>query len=266
MSGRAGDRPTGRWGGRLTGRPLPDRDPELDRLSDEQRGELVAVWLGRAASERRVADAFEVIERDLRALGAGGELVRLAARAIDDEHRHAELSRLVASRVAGRDLEPPPRLTLVVPEHAGASPRLVQTLHIVGHCAMNETFASAFLEVSLARAGAPLARAALRELLSDEIDHARIGWAHLAALGAPERAELAPWVPAVVRANLAMWRTTPRPYPTDPTLHLHGAPPAAAVEQALLTALSELIIPGLEQFALPTRVLRSWLAEGAPTA
>jgi hypothetical protein len=264
VSGRSGGA-TGRWGGRLTGRPLPDRDAELEHLSDEQRGELVAVWLGRAASERRVADAFEVIEGDLRALGAGGELVRLAARAVDDEHRHAELSRLVASRVAGRELDPPARLALVVPEHPGASPRLVHTLHVLGHCAMNETFASAFLEVSLSLARAPLARAALRELLSDEIDHARIGWALLAELGDAERAELAPWLPALVRANLAMWRTSPRPYPTDPTLHLHGAPPADAVEHALTTALSDLILPGLEQFGLPTAPLEIWLAGGAPT-
>lgn len=257
--------PDGRWKGSLTRRPLPEHDAELDALTEAQRVELVTVWLGRAASERRVADAFEVIHDALLQCGSSAPLVALAARAVDDEHRHAELARQVASRFAGRELEPPARLTLVVPEHRGAPARLVRSLHILGHCAMNETFASAFLEASLSLARAPLARAALRELLSDEIDHARLGWAHLQERSAAERAELAPWLDSLVRANLEMWRAAPRPYTDDPVLHRHGAPPAQAVEQALLGAIRELIIPGIAHFGLSTRALEAWLAAGAPT-
>src|SRR6187549_3757467 len=167
---------TQRWCGRLTSRSLPEHDPMLAALTDEQRAQLVAVWLSRAASERRVADAFRVIHGALQSAGSDPVLIALAARAVDDEHRHAELCRVVASRCAGRELEPPARLTLVTPEHRGAPAELVSTLHVLGHCAMNETFASAFLEASVGMTDAPLGRAALRELLSDEIDHARIGW------------------------------------------------------------------------------------------
>lgn len=255
----------GRWGGRLTGRPLPDVDPELDELDDAQRAELVSVWLGRTASERRVADAFEVVRDALIALGAGGELVALATRAVDDEYRHEELSRRVASRFAGRELEPPPRLSLVVPEHPGADGALLHTLHVLGHCAMNETFASAFLETSLAFAKAPLARSAVQELLSDEIDHARLGFALLAGLDEAKRRAVEPWLLPMVRANLKMWRDTPRPYPIDPIVHRHGAPPADAVETALRGAISDLMLPGFERFGFATEPLRSWLADGAPT-
>ena len=255
----------GRWGGRLTSRPLPALDVELDALDDLQRAELVAVWLGRAASERRVADAFEVIRDALIDLGAPRELVTLATRGVDDEYRHEELSRQVASRFAGRELDAPPRLTLVVPEHPGADGELLHTLHVLGHCAMNETFASAFLEASLEFAQAPLARVAVQELLSDEIDHARLGWAHLGSLDDARRRAVARWIPAMVRANLKMWRNTPRPYSTDPVVHRHGAPPADAVEAALRGAIADLIIPGLERFGLPSASLRGWLADGAPT-
>jgi hypothetical protein len=254
-----------RWGGRLTGRPLPSHDPEIEALSDAQREQLVDTWLGRAASERRVADAFSVVHAALCARGAGGALTGLAVRAVDDEHRHAELSRVVASRFAGRALDPPPRLTLVVPAHPGASPALTLSLHVLGHCAMNETFASAFLEATLAGTRGALAKVAVRELLSDEIDHARIGWAYLAAMSQDERAELADWLPHLVSANLRMWRSAPRPYPTDPVLHRHGAPSASAVEDALCAAIRDLILPGLERYALPTAALRAWLARGAPT-
>jgi hypothetical protein len=255
----------GRWNGRLTNRPLPAHDREIDRLLEQQREELAQIWLGRAASERRVADAFIVIRDALEDMEGKTGLSVLAARAVDDEYRHAELSRRVASHFAGRDLATPPRLALIVPEHPGASPRLLHTLHILGHCAMNETFASAFLEASLLHAKGMLARAALRALLSDEIDHARLGWAHLAGLSADERGELAPWLPGLVRANLKMWRDTARPYPTDPALHAHGAPPAFAVEHALLDAVRLLIIPGLDHFGLPTEPICDWLEQGAPT-
>lgn len=255
----------GRWNGRLTNRPLPMDDARIDRLTDGQRGGLAQVWLDRAASERRVADAFAVIRDAFAELDGDDALTALAARAIDDEYRHAELSRRVASRYAGRELAAPERLKLVVPEHPGASPRLLHTLHILGHCAMNETFASAYLEAGLLYADAALARAALRALFSDEIDHARLGWAHLAGLSADERAELAPWLPALVRANLKMWRDTPRPYPSDPVLHAHGVPPAEAVERALLDAVRLLIIPGLAHFGLPVDPIRDWLERGAPT-
>jgi hypothetical protein len=256
----------GRWRGRLTSRELPAQDPEIELLTEAQRSELVSVWLGRAASERRVADAFAVIRDAFASRGSGARLVALAARAVDDEHRHAELARHVASRFAGRELEAPARLTLVVPEHRGAPARLVGSLHILGHCAMNETFASAFLEASLSLARAALARAALRELLSDEVDHARLGWAHLQELSAAERAELAPWVDSLVRANLAMWRAAQRPYAEDVVLHRHGAPPAHAVERALVGAVRDLVIPGLAHFGLPTSSLEAWVAAGAPTA
>jgi hypothetical protein len=255
----------GRWGGRLTGRPLPEVDVELDALDDAQRAELVEVWLGRTASERRVADAFEVVRDALVALGAGSELVALATRAVDDEYRHEELSRRVASRFAGRELEPPPRLTLVVPQHPGAGGALLHTLHVLGHSAMNETFASAFLETSLAFAKAPLARAAVQELLADEIDHARLGWALLAGLDEAARRAVEPWLLPMVRANLKMWRSAPRPYSTDSAVHRHGAPPLDAVEASLRGAVAELLIPGFGQFGLATEPLRAWLADGAPT-
>jgi len=255
----------GRWGGRLTSRPLPIADPTIDGLSDPQRDELAAVWLARAQSERRVADAFVVIRSSLAELGADASIARLAERAVGDEHRHAEIARVVASRFAGRELEPPERLELVVPEHAGASGALRATLHVVGHCAINETLASAFLELTRAQSQPGLARAAVRELLSDEIDHARIGWAHLAALSASDRRRLTPWLGGLLAANLGMWRRSPRPYPTDPKLTRHGAPREDDVERALVGALRDLVLPGFERVGLETGALRAWLARGAPT-
>src|SRR5690606_10324396 len=155
------------------------------------------------AMERRVGDAFAVVRDALRRRGAASDLVALAERAIDDESRHEELSRVVASRFAGKELAAPARLVLELPVHARASTELRDTLNIVGQCVFNETTASAYLERSLEHAkDGRLAKCALRELLSDEIDHARIGWAHLAACDERTRARVTPWLHAMAFTNL----------------------------------------------------------------
>jgi hypothetical protein len=259
-------RPDGRWSGKLTSRPLPSEDPAIDALPANQRALLTEVWLGRAASERRVADSFGVVRDALTALAADPALIDLAERAIDDEMRHAELSRVVASRYAGRELDAPPLLPLTIPAHKRASDKLRHVLHVVGQCSLNETIASAFLEATLAEARAPLATAALRELLSDEIDHARMGWALLASTDRATRDAVAEWLPEMAIANLRMWRKAPRQYPDDATLEAHGAPSADAVEAALLMAFRDLIIPGFEALEMPMTKVRAWLDDGAPTS
>lgn len=257
-------RPEGRWSGSVTSRPLP-ADETIADLSPLQRCTLADVWLGRAASERRVADSFVVVRDALASLGAAEELVALATRAIDDEMRHAELSREVASRYAREALAHPPRLALAIPVHAGASDRLRHVLHVVGQCAFNETIASTFLEAALVEATAPLARAALRELLSDEIDHARIGWALLGSIEPALLHEVEAWLPAMAIANLRMWRETNRTYGRDAELAMHGAPRVESVENALIVAFRDLILPGFEHLGLATEAMRTWLEAGAPT-
>ena len=255
---------TGRWSGKLTSRPLPIDDPSVTRLSEEVRADLVATWIGRAATERRVADAFEVIHGTLVDLGADAELVALSKRAIDDEYRHTELSRVVACAYAGRELEPPPRLPLAVPALPGASDELRAVLHVFGHCAVNETTASAFLEVCLRCSTGALARAACRELLSDEIDHARIGWGFLHTVRPALRREMTPWLLPIVRANVKIWTETRRTHLNDDALQEHAAPPPAILDEALLGAVDQLIVPGLARLGLGTDAIVAWLADGAP--
>jgi hypothetical protein len=258
--------PNGRWGGCLTQKPLPDRDPSIDALPLHAKQKLAGIWLGRAAMERRVADSFAVIAPALKRRRAPEALVRLAERAIDDEYRHAELSRVVASRFAGRELSSPPRLALEVPAHRGASAELRDTLHIVGQCVLNETTATVFLETCLAHATGALARHALRELLSDEVDHGRIGWAHLASMPAQTRRQVGPWLLPMAYLNLRLWKAESPIDPEHPSeLSAHGAPPGELIHEALVDALATLIVPGLRKLDVATAAVERWLAQGAFT-
>ncbi len=256
----------GRWGGRLTHNPLPERDEAVATCSPHARRKLAGIWLSRAAMERRVADSFTVIAQALRRRGAPEQLIQLADRSIDDEFRHAELSRVVASRFAGRELPAPPHLPLEVPAHKGASAELRDTLHVVGQCVLNETTATAFLETCLAHATGKLARRALKELLSDEVDHGRIGWAYLASASAETRDQVGRWLLPMAYLNLRIWKEES---PTDPEhlpeLSAHGAPPGEVIHEALVDALTTLIVPGLRELGVPTAPVERWIAEGAFT-
>jgi hypothetical protein len=256
----------GRWGGQLTQKPLPECDPSIDALPPHARKKLAGIWLSRAAMERRVADSFAVIAEALRRRRAPPPLIELAERAIDDEYRHAELSRVVASRFAGRELASPARLELEVPAHHGASPELRDTLHVVGQCILNETTATAFLETCKAHATGALARHALRELLSDEVDHGRIGWAHLASTPLETRRRVGPWLLPMAYLNLRLWKAeSPIDPDHGPELADHGAPPGEVIHDALVDALKTLIVPGLRQLEVPTANVERWIEQGAFT-
>ena len=255
--------PDGRWGGRLASRALPEHDPSLDALDDHVRKACVEHWLGRAMAERRASDAFVVITDDLLQLQADPALVDLSRRAIDDELRHAEICRLVAARYAGADVHPPRELPLEVPAHAAAPAALRPTLHVVGQCAVNETTATAFLEACLDRAKGSLVRAALRELLSDDIDHARIGWAYLAAAPATLKRATAPWVVPILQGNLRIWRRPGPPRPSE-AMSEHGALAEDEIDAAVIEAMRALIVPGLEQVGVDAEPARRWIASGCP--
>lgn len=258
--------PAGRYGGRATSRPLPESEPLFDALPASAREHLAHVWLSQAATELRVARSFEVVHAALRDLRADPGLVATAHRAMDDEHRHATLCREMAERYLGAPVVDPPDLPFEPPTHPLAeSEDERRALHVVGQCAFNETFASAYLAAAQDGATVPLARAALRELMADEVDHARIGWAYLSTLPPRLKPRVEDWLLPLATTNLREWRRL-RESPYDaPHLASHGFPPPAIIEEALTTALRDLVIPGLDHFGYRTHRLAAWLNQGAPT-
>src|SRR5215472_7573582 len=163
---------------------LPE-DPTIDALDGELRERLGRQWASRATAELRVAAIFSVVSRGLFETGADPAVIHIAARAVSDEVRHADICRRLAVRYLGRDVAWPPPGRAAMPELAKAPKELRPTLHTVAMGCVNETIASAWLDESLRPATSPLARAALRELIADDIHHARLGWAHLASSFVP---------------------------------------------------------------------------------
>lgn len=210
---------------------------------------MAAAWEGRAKSEAGAVNVFEHIARALELIESPVAVVRLARRAIADERRHIEIGRRVASAYRGVELPQPRRRTVRAPVYRGAGRRVQALLRVVAQCCLNETTACAYARYALSIATAPLVRAALREIVADEIDHARIGWAALAAAPAELRNEAAMWLPPVIESHLAGWHKVMVEWPAP--LRAHGMPSRRDAVRVVDRTLANLIVPGLIALGVP---------------
>jgi len=222
---------------------MPRRDPSIARLGDDHRALMAAAWEGRSKAEAGAVNAFEHIARALELIGSPEAVVRLARRAIADERRHIEIGRRVASAYSGVELPQPRLRTVRAPVYRGAGRRVQALLRVIGQCCFNETTACAYARYALSIATAPLVRAALREIVADEIDHARIGWAALAAAPLELRRDTAAWLPSIIESHLAGWHKAMAEWPAP--LRAHGMPRRRDALRVVDRTLADLILPGL---------------------
>ena len=219
--------------------------PEDDRL-------LVATTCARRAElELRGAAAFTVVTQALIELRADSRIVELSARAIAEEIRHSDIYFELASHYARAALPRPEVAPIDVPEHAGVSAELRRVLHVVGMCSINETMACAFLELCLDGATSGKVRAAVREVLSDEIRHARIGWAFLASpvVTASVRREVGRWLVPMLCAQLEGWWRQIDTLPEGEVAG-HACPSGQAIAEATLKSLGDLVLPGFQELGI----------------
>ncbi len=236
--------------------PLIDRlelpsDDSIDALGAEAREAIASHWLTRARSELRVALGFEALGPRLRAVGAIDAVNDLVAKAIVDERRHGALCVQLAERYAGRDLEVPQLGPSPQPSFGTDDEPLEVALLVLGTCCINESIASAWIRACQRAATSPVAVFANRVHLRDEIDHARLGWAHLAsdAITPALRAKLRPWTSAMVRVNVTEWKAPDRFLPED-GIRAHGHLSHRDNERVIDDAVQEIVLPGLRHVGL----------------
>lgn len=236
---------------RLTRRPLPLADEVVDAMDPAARALTAGIWAGRVRSELDAGTGFAILLSELHAAGAELAVLRLASRASHDEVRHAELCRVLASVYAGEVLPAPRGQPIAMPTHGGTEGALRAALHAFGLCCVNETIAVAFVDACLAESHAPLVSAIHHEHLSDEIDHARVGWAHLASAAVPEdvRRAVAERAPRIVEVNRARWHTRIALLP-EAGVPGHGYPPRQRLLEVVDAAIREVVQPGLVHIGL----------------
>jgi hypothetical protein len=234
-------------------------------LSDADRLLVAATCARRAELELRGAAAFTVVTQALVDLRADARIVDLSARAIAEEIRHSEIYLELASDYARASLPRPEMAPIEVPAHEGVAPEVRRLLHVVGMCSINETMACAFLELSLAGATSATVRAGLREVLSDEIRHARIGWAYLASAGVTEsaRREVGRRLVPMLCAQLEGWWRQVETLPAG-EVATHACPSGAAITEATLKSLDDLVLPGFQTVGIDVSEARRYAAGDAP--
>jgi hypothetical protein len=241
-----------------THRPLPDDLGDV-ALTVEEREAVAAAWTSRARNELSTSGVFASLTRSLIALAADTALVRQAAGAVADEVRHAEICVHVARAYApGCDAPAPSELR--DPPRFGASEELDHWLFVVLQSCINEGVATGYLQRCLDEASTPVARAAVRDILSDEVHHARLGWSQLASGKMPSsvRADIAEALPTLLRMVAEAW-TSPVPDSPPPPPDGHGVVAMSALPEVVRTTYAELILPGFDAVGVDTAPARRWM-------
>jgi len=224
---------------------------------------LARHWEERALLELRVGGYFAKLLTELLVVGADPEVLRLIARAPYDEVRHAEICRATASAYADREIPWPHAGPTPIEPHDGVPAEFVPTLHVATMCCVNETIAGAWLEACYGMATAPLAKRTLRSLLREEIDHGRVGWAHLASrhVTTRMRSALGKWLPHMIDATLSSWLRSDRVLPLR-GIPSHGVPSEKTTRRVVLAATSDLVIAGFAHVGIDVtraeRALAVW--------
>jgi hypothetical protein len=126
---------------------------------------------------------------------------------------------------------------------------------------VNETIASAWLEESLRTATVPAARAVIRELIADDIHHARLGWGHLgsAFVAKDARKALGDWLPQLLEHAAKPWTRSSRDTIVE-GVPSHGVPSAETTHGVVGTTLRTVVLPGFASLGVPIKAAREWVA------
>lgn len=222
---------------------------DITELSDEERQLLASYWFRRSEGELTSYVGFQHVLADLRAEGSPSAVVELGERAVRDEYQHALWCREWAVRFGHRpEAETRPRslLPLAFP---GATERQNRLLRIL-MCCFTETVGCFILRhVRQVVADSEL-RSQNQRHLADEVQHSRVGWAHLATL-TPEARKLIEPRAAEVLALL------PKVCCDGPELDREELVPFGYFTPRLLRAayddaMHDVILPGLAHVGLET--------------
>ena len=218
----------------------------MDGLTAEERECVAAYWWQRAQGELTSWVGFQHVLADLRAEGAAPSVLALAERAVRDEHDHALFCRDWAVRFGHPGGEIPTRGERPI-AFRGATEVQNRLLRIV-LCCMNETVGCVVLRHVRPRLTLPELRDLNRRHMSDELQHSRVGWGHLATISEQQRAFLQPWVPALLRLVKEGWCDGSEQEREE--LVPYGYFTSRLLRVAHDEAVESLILPGLQHLGL----------------
>lgn len=203
------------------------------------------VWCHRERIEREAADLFATLGDELAWLGHH-ELARRAAGAASDEHRHAGRCRELVVALGGSEPAKHARTLVVGPRALARRDRVLYAAVAIG--CVTESLSCALLLALREAATHALVQATVDEILKDEIEHARIGWALLAVEAASRDVSwVSQYLPAIAAAAVA---EDVQSMAGDQDLAGLGVLPLGRVNQLVNETWTTVIGPGLERYGI----------------
>ncbi len=231
-------------------------------VGDTLQAQAARAWRFRCGVEREAQLRFARLAGWLDRAGFPGPLADVARRASSDEARHASRCAGLAEEYGASVADLPPASPSVLAP-AGIGPRATVLYEAVAACCVTETGSVGVLTTLLDTVRGGRLRRTLRELAADEVLHARLGWAVLAAERSRGTASLlAPYIPAMLQGSIdeGLFRRG-APDEEDEALLDHGVLPHALKREVFTRTVLEVVLPGLELGGVDTGPARRWLAE-----
>jgi hypothetical protein len=228
------------------------------------RTETARIWSFRARAEREAACRFARLAERLAASGAAAEIVHMAERAASDEARHADLCRDLVQHFGGEPsfakVDDPRE---VAPSGLAARERVLY--EVVALSCITETLSAALLGAMIEKARDDRVEQTVRRILRDEIDHGRLGWAHL-SLEQPRGVGrvLGDYLPAMLKGTIddELFRDGDDSDEVQAAeLEGFGALRRADRRALFVATMRDVVFPGLERFGIDTSSGIRWLAE-----
>ena len=239
--------------------PPPEREETI-------RARVAATWAFRTRAEIEATARFARMATELAGVGATPVVVRGAAEASADELRHRDLCARLAAKWGEPDAlaHVPPRTRI---GRSDMDPRDRLLWEMVAVCCISETMNTSLMTRCMEVAKDEEIRSTLHELLEDEVRHARLGWAHLAAERAGGRGQfLRDVLPLLLDASVEPgFLEGTQPVPWTDALYDYGELPWAELVQIYRDTLNLVIFPGFDAVGIDTSKGRAWLAERVPS-
>jgi len=230
-------------------------DEFLRSQPEEIRRQVAGIWSMRAGLELSVSAGYAIIVRELLETGVERPVLELCCDAARDEVSHAQLCLELAERLDGEPRPWPMPTSLHVPQYPGIPQGpLLTALHLVAMSCLNETIACVRLLEAIELTVSPSVKGVLRCILSDEIKHARAGWAHLASphVTMPVKEQVAEYVPSLIKASLTSLIDENASIPTE-EFSAWGLPSVDAARAHAEKAIREIVLPGFERLEMPIK-------------
>lgn len=229
------------------------------------RKRVATTWAFRTRAEIEATARFSRLARELAESGADTVVVQGAADAATDEARHRDLCAELAEEWGDSEA----RNHVAPRQRIGRSdmPQRDRLLwEVVAACCIGETMNTSLLVRCLEVAKHERIHSVLHELAKDEVRHARLGWAHLAAERSAGRgAFLSDVLPLMLEASIEpgfLEGTAQTPWTDE--LYDYGELPWRELVQIYCETLTKVVFTGLDAVGIDTSKGRAWLRERGP--